>query len=175
MDIATMQESFVRGIDAVLRPYFIGGSHSLQGTSLAIPAANLLYDLRLLEPNPSVPTIVFHGNSILSHERLKVQVTRGEEKVVGYEVRAQVSKNVYVQTGISSGNSPDANNLRFVDRLYGFLVAACLVNDAKFNEQHIFDLTISPLPFQIPDKTYAIVQGQMTCNVRCAFFPEPVS
>lgn len=169
-----ISETFTRSIDEVLRTYFgSGGTFTLGNKSIAIPIAELIYDVRKLNERTSA-TIAVIGNGINNQTEEKC-TDPDDNRSYAYEVRGSVRRDIIV--GIPKGRDSENRNILHVIQIWDILYAIFATQHKTFADKGIISPRIPIVPKELetssgipakPDE-FANVVGTLVCEVRARY------
>lgn len=165
IDFSDVAVTFKQALHQHVNVYFEnGGAFTLGDKSITFPAADLVYDLRLID-TPSRLTISFIGDDIFNEKVLKVNnPNTGGTGKPGVEIWADVERSVYISSPLMGANGP---NRRLVESTWGKLYVVFAANWSAFAEHNIIRPTLSVFPEEIRERpTIVTAYGLLKAKVR---------
>lgn len=179
VSLPSVTETFQRGLDEVLRPYFSNGNpQMIMGLMVYFYKAELYYNKDRLDPRGEkieTPFINFLGNRTGTFSSQKCQDPRQPNQPFAYERRQQVFRTVYVAvpkaltlvlppysdpTSIRQAQWMDA------ERIWDQLLLVLENQYKNLNTHGIFNARLPAVPAQQADLDYLLLRGELQAEIR---------
>lgn len=168
-----MVETFKRAFHEVMAEYFDGNIHQIYNNPVQTfkigESIRFVYDSRYVPDPPQGLTVSIIGTH--SNWKTDAKVAHPEAKNNydhGVELRAEVSRMVYVTSRIQEDDSAQGRQL--VDQAWSQLLLVIGFARAEFSERGIYYPQLQPMPADIaPDQNFAQASGMLECQVRAQY------